>query len=175
LAQPRLRTWQPAGDVLRLVAKTLPAGDTTAKALACYGVWVPDLGELWLRFVEGRPLSAVTIDYLAWCAEQAAARGRSRLVLIWDNASWHTSRVVYRWIGEHNRRVLRSGQAARIVPCRLPSRSPWLNPIEAKWTYGKRQVAEPSRVLDVEELEERVCEVYRCPRLPRLDYSQRVS
>ena len=175
MAQPTLRTWQGAGEPLRLVAKTVPAGDTSAKALACYGVWLPDLGEMWLRFVDGRPLSAVTIDYLGWCAGQAAAHGRSRLVLIWDNASWHTSRVVQRWIGEHNRQVLRSGQGARIVPCRLPIRSPWLNPIEAKWTYGKRQVAEPSRVLAIEELEERVCEVYRCPRLPHLRHSKLVS
>lgn len=157
------------------MAKTLPLGDTRPKALACYGLWLPEVGEVWLRFVDGRPLSAVTIDYLGWLAEQAVARGRSRLVLIWDNASWHTSRVVQRWIGEHNRRVLRGGTGARIVPCRLPIRSPWLNPIEAKWTYGKRQIAEPGRVLEVEELEDRVCGLYQCPRLPRLLHSQCVS
>lgn len=66
------------------MAKALPDGDATPKALACYGLWLPDLGEMWLRFVDGRPLSAVTIEYLAWCAEQAAVRGRSRLALIWD-------------------------------------------------------------------------------------------
>jgi DDE superfamily endonuclease len=175
LAQPNLRTWQPQGQALRLVAKTIPESDSTPKALACYGVWVPELGQMWLRCVADRPLSALTVAYLGWCAEQAAARGRTRLVLIWDNAGWHTSRLVQRWIGEHNRQVLRSGAGARIVPCRLPSRSPWLNPIEAKWAYGKRQVAEPSRVLAIEELEERVYGVYGCPPLPRLDDSQCVS
>jgi hypothetical protein len=38
----------------------------------------------------------------------------------------------------------------------LPTKSLWLNPIEAKWVHGKRRVAEPARLLTPAELEERV-------------------
>ena len=44
----------------------------------------------------------------------------------------------------------------RIVVCPLPSKSPWLNPIEPKWVHGKRRVVEPARLLTPAELEERV-------------------
>ena len=35
----------------------------------------------------------------------------------------------------------------RIVPCPLPIKSPWLNPIEPKWVHSKRKVVEPDRLL----------------------------
>ena len=48
--------------------------DPDPKALACYGLLLraatADGGwqeAAWLRFVDGRPISAVTIEYLAWC------------------------------------------------------------------------------------------------------------
>jgi hypothetical protein len=52
--------------------------------------------------------------------------------------------------------------------CRLPSRSPWLNPIEPRWAHGKCAVAEPTCKLTGEELKERLCHHYRCPLLPPL-------
>ena len=59
-----------------------------------------------------------------------------------------------------------TGQArcagARIVVCPLPSKSPWLNPIEPKWVHGKRAVAEPDRLLSAAELEARVYAYYGC-------------
>lgn len=36
--------------------------DPAPKALACYGLWLPGQAEMWLRFVDGRPISALTID-----------------------------------------------------------------------------------------------------------------
>ena len=50
----------------------------------------------------------------------------------------------------------------RIVVCPLPSKSPWLNPIEPKWVHGKRAVAEPERLLSAAELEARVYADYGC-------------
>ena len=50
--------------------------------------------------------------------------------LIWDNASWHVSHEVRTWIRAHNRAVKQTGQGVRLVPCLLPIKSPWLNPIE---------------------------------------------
>ena len=134
------------------------------KALACYGPLArwwdapgDDPGEaLWLRFVDGRPVSGVTTQFLAWCCERLAAAGKTALLLVWDNASWHLSREVARWIAAHNRAVKANGRGVRLVVCPLPVKSPWLNPIEPRWTHGKRRVVEPARLLTAAELEERV-------------------
>jgi hypothetical protein len=61
--------------------------------------------ELWLRFVDGRPVSAVTIAFLAWCLERAHERGKRAVLLIWDNASWRESQIVRAWVRQHNRQV----------------------------------------------------------------------
>jgi hypothetical protein len=66
------------------------------------------------------------------------------------------------WIRAHNRRVKWSGVGVRIVPCPLPIKSPWLNPIEPKWAHGKRRVVEPARLLSANELIERVCAAFGC-------------
>ena len=92
-----------------------------------------------------------------------AAAGKEALLLVWDNASWHGSRAVRQWIRAHNRQVKASGQGVRILPCYLPSKSPWLNPIEAKWAHGKRRVVEPARLLTAAELRTRVCAAFDCP------------
>lgn len=134
------------------------------KAVACYGLlvrWWDDATAdpteaLWLRFVEGRPVSGVTTRYLAWCCEKLAAADKTALLLVWDNASWHVSREVRDAIAAHNRRVKAGEAAVRIVACPLPSKSPWLNPIEPKWVHGKKRVVEPACLLTRDELETRV-------------------
>jgi transposase len=115
-----------------------------------------------LRFVAGRPVSGVTCAFLAWAAGRLAADGVRVLALVWDNAAWHVSREVRAWIAAHNRRVKRDG-GCRLLVCRLPSRSPWLNPIEPEWMHGKRAVVEADRKLTAAELQHRLCEHYRCP------------
>ena len=114
-----------------------------------------------LRFVCGRPVSAVTCLFLAWLTTYFAAQGKRALVLIWDNASWHISQEVRQWIRAHNRTVKQRG-GCRLIMCRLPSKSPWLNPIEPKWVHGKRAVSEPVRTLAVAELMQRICTYYNC-------------
>jgi hypothetical protein len=42
---------------------------------------------VWLRFVEGRPVSPITTQFLGWCCDKLAAEGKKALLLIWDNAS----------------------------------------------------------------------------------------
>jgi hypothetical protein len=121
-----------------------------------------------LRFVDGRPVSPVTCAFLAWAAEQLAADGVRVLALVWDNASWHISREVRTWIMVHNRRVKGAGSGCRLLICRLPSKSPWLNPIEPKWVHGKRAVVEPKRQLTGAELKQRLCEHYQVPLLHSL-------
>ena len=120
-----------------------------------YGLWLPARERTLLRFVNGRPISPLTCAFLAWAAEQLAAEGVRVLALIWDNASWHISREVQDWVRRHNREVKRSGHGCRLLICRLPSRSPWLNPIEPKWVHGKRAVVEPARKLTGAELKQR--------------------
>jgi transposase len=121
-----------------------------------------------LRFVDGRPVSAVTTAFLGWCCDRLQADGKTALLLVWDNAAWHVSRAVRGWVRDHNRAVKRAGTGVRIVLCPLPSKSPWLNPIEPKWLHGKRRVAEPARLLTAHELADRVCAAFACTHEPHL-------
>jgi len=175
LAQPALHTWAAPAQPLRLVEQAVAKADPDPKALACYGLlvrWVgPDGGRAetaWLRFVAGRPVSARTIEFLAWGCHRLAAAGKEALLLVWDNAPWHGSRAVRQWIRAHNRQVKSHRQGVRIVNCYLPIKSPWLNPIEPKWAHGKRRVVEPARLLTAAELRARVCAAFGCPEEPLL-------
>ncbi len=113
-------------------------------------------------------MSAGTTVFLDWCCAEAAARGKAALLLVWDNASWHISKEVRTWIRDHNRRVKATGQGVRLIVCPLPTKSPWLNPIEPMWLHGKRRVVEPARLLSAAELINRVCAAFGCPHEPHL-------
>ena len=167
LAQPSLHAWAADGR-LRLATHAADPADREPKALACYGLWLPEPGRTLLRFVAGRPVSGVTRAFPGWIAGRLAAEGVRVLVLIWDNAPWHVSREVRTWIREHNRRVKAAGAGCRLLVCRLPSRSPWLDPIEPRWARGERAVVEPERKLTGAELSQRLCDHYRCQLLPPL-------
>jgi len=171
LKQPRLHAWTDAVP-LRLEELMLEKGDAEPKALCCYGLLRTDTAKVSLRFVEGRPVSAVTCEFLHWVCAQLAAEGKRALLLIWDNASWHVSQFVRHWIKGHNRAAKREG-GVRVLLCQLPVKSPWLNPIEAHWVHGKRAVVEPARTLTAQELTTRVCGYYGCEQLPHL--KQKVS
>jgi transposase len=169
VAQPHLHAWSEAGQPLRLVEQSVAKTDPHPKALACYGLLVRGLvgadrgpEAVWLRFVDGRPVSAITTQFLDWCCQELAQAGRTALLLVWDNASWHHSQAVRAWIAAHNRQVKQRRQGVRLVVCFLPSKSPWLNAIEPKWVHGKRRVAEPARLLTARELEQRVCAAFTC-------------
>jgi transposase len=175
LAHPALHAWQDDERPLHLVEQTVARDDPAPKALACYGLLARSWDtprqrseELWLRFVDGRPVSALTIDFLTWCAARAQERGKRAVLLVWDNASWHDSQIVRSWVRMHNRQVKQAGHGVRLLVCALPIKSPWLNPIEPKWLHGKRKVLEPDRLLASAELAERVCAVYGCPHEPHL-------
>jgi hypothetical protein len=166
LARPDLHAWA-GGEPLRLLELAPGRDDPDPKALACYGLLRADTGGMLLRFVDGRPVSQVTEDFLGWVCDRLAAEGKTALLLVWDNAAWHVSRRVRAWIKGHNRRVRREG-GVRIVACFLPIKSPWLNPIEPKWVHGKRAILEPDRLLGAQEVEVRACGYYGSERYDRL-------
>ena len=96
LAQPSMSAWT-ADKPLRLVEHEPPKADTDRKALACYGLWLPQTDPMLLRFVHGRPVSQVTCAYLAWIADRLAHEGKKALILIWGTmrpgtgATWSAS------------------------------------------------------------------------------------
>ena len=140
-----------------------------------HGLYLPALDRTWIRFVEGRQVSSITTRFLEWSVRKLEAVGKKVLVLIWDNASWHVSKEVRRWLGSHNRRVKESGDGVRIVGCLLPKQSPWLNAIESKWIHGKRKVVEADGLLGAYELADRVCKVFDCPHHEHLTVPQEVA
>lgn len=179
VSPPLGSAWAEAGRPLRVVEQSVPKGEK--KAISCYGLLLqspadPEWTEqVWLRFVRGRPVSALTLQFLEWSCKKLEERGKRALFLIWDNAGWHISHAVQEWIREHNRAVRTSGQGVRIVVCALPSRSPWLNPIEPHWMHGKRAVAEPDGLITTDELERRVCAHFACDMEPHLALPEMVA
>lgn len=155
MALPALSSWAQEGKPLRLIQQSVAKEDPDPKAISCYGLYLPELGDTWLRFVDGRSVSSITTQFLSWCCEKLEASGKKVLLFIWDNASWHVSKEVRRCLGKHNRRVKMSSEGVRIVSCLLPKHSPWLNTIEPKWVHGKRKVVEPDGLLETYELAER--------------------
>jgi transposase len=177
-----MHSWTEGKQPLRLVEKEVPKGDPDPKALACYGLWLAqlaqeDMREMLLRFVDGRPISAMTTRYLEWCCRKLWERGKRVLVLVWDNAPWHVSKEVRGWIREHNYKVKYEGggNGVRILVCYLPSKSPWLNSIEPKWLHGKRRVVEADRLLSSHEVAQRVCDAFGCPYEEHLSIPEKVS
>lgn len=76
----------------------------------------------------------------------------------------YNSQKVLAWLKQHNQQAKRSGDI-RILVCRLPVKSPRLNPIEPKWVHGKRAIVEPDRTLSASELMTRVCDYFECELL----------
>jgi len=165
-AQPKISSWR-AEKPLKMVEREAVKEDTEPKAIACYGLLRKDHGQVKVRFLAERPISAITIEFLKWIVEELEKEGKKALLLVWDNAGWHISRTVKSWLREHNREAKKSG-GVRILRCQLPSKSPWLNPIEPHWGHGKRAICEPDGELTVEMIEKRVCNYFKSPELPRL-------
>ena len=162
-----MHSWTSSAP-LRLIEQVHKKGDPDPKAFACYGI---DLRcrtqeEVWLRFVEGNPKSYPTIEFMKWVLKKTDQQGIRVLLMFWDHASWHKSKMVRRWLHTHNQEVKHSGKGTRLLACLLPKKSPWLNPIEPRWIHAKRKVTEPGKKLSAQELSERVCLVFEQPVLP---------
>jgi GMC oxidoreductase/DDE superfamily endonuclease len=145
--------------VVTYVEPVCPKGDPDPKAVCGDGWRRPDTNEGWLRCVAGRPVSHVTTAFLAWVCERLARAHKRGLVLIWDHAFWHRSQEVRHWIRAHTQQPKQAG-SIRLLVCRLPVKSPWLNPIEPRWVHSKRAIVEPAHLLTTAEVISRVCDYF---------------
>ena len=176
LTHPNSHSWTDTTP-LRLEEQVHQKDDPDPKAFACYGLdlrW-KDQEEVWLRFVEGNPKSDPSIQFMEWVLEKTSEQGVCVLVMFWDHASWHKSKMVRRWLHKHNQEVKRSGKGTRLLACLLPKKSPWLNPIEPRWVHAKRKVTEPDKKITAQEMTERVCAVFNQPVLPWITNNKNVS
>jgi transposase len=167
LAQPRMHAWT-GGPPMKVHLLKADDADPDPDAICCYGMLRNDTHRVMLRFVKGRPLGDVTIQFVSWVCERVGGEGKKVLILVWDEASWHRSEAVSAWVREHNRLALRQG-GVKVVICELPVASPWLNNIEPCWTHAKQAVMEPDRKLTAREITSRVCEHFGCDQLPYLE------
>ena len=62
--RPSLHAFSEAGEPVRLLQKVPRTDDPEPKAFCCYGLYLPELEQTWLRFVDGRPVSAITRQFL---------------------------------------------------------------------------------------------------------------
>jgi hypothetical protein len=51
--RPSSHSWVEAGRATRLIEKAPRKDDPEPKALACYGMYLPDMEQTWIRFVDG--------------------------------------------------------------------------------------------------------------------------
>lgn len=163
LARPSLSTWTVQGRPLRFVEQSVRRGAADPRALAWYGILVQlaqlDAGpkkEVWLRFVDCRPVSSATTEFLEWICRKLEELGEQALLLMCDNASWHIGAQILEWIGRHYLQVKARGKGVQITVCPLPINHPWLGPEEPRWVPGKRRVVDTDRLLTAQELIARV-------------------
>jgi hypothetical protein len=166
LQRPRMSAWVEGGRLKMHVLKA-DAADPDPVAICCYGVLRNDTKKVLLRFAENRPLSDITIQFLEWTCQVLREEGKKRLIVIWDDASWHASRAVLYWIGKHNARVRNEG-GVEVIHFELPAGSPWLNDIEHYYRHAMKVIVEPDRKLSAQETVERVCQHFGCALLPYL-------
>ena len=70
-------------------------------------------------------------DYTIEHLKSLLQRTVGQVILVWDQATWHTSKKVRQWLGDQG----------RIETYLLPVRSPETNPMEDLWRELKEQVA----------------------------------
>jgi hypothetical protein len=166
LARPSLHAWTD-GDRLKVQILKAEEDDPDPDAIACYGMLRMDTHRVLCRFVEGRPLADITIQFLDWFCWEVAKEGKRVLIVVWDDASWHTAEAVALWVREQNQRAEKTN-GVKLVICELPVASPWLNNIEPCWKHAKKAIMEPDRKLSAHETVTRVCQHFGCELLPFL-------
>jgi hypothetical protein len=62
VALPTLSAFSEEGEPPRMIQHSLAKDDPSeaTKAISCYGLYLPRLEEMWIRFVDGRPVSSIS-------------------------------------------------------------------------------------------------------------------
>jgi len=161
-AQPRLHSWAASGQALRLVQRNPTKDDPEPRALACYGALRADTGQVVLHSASGQPNGHHTWFFVRGLLLIAQRERKRVLVVIWDNATWHKSKWLKARIRAYNQSAKRTGEP-RLITLRLPTQSPWLNPIEPHWIHAKRAVCEPDGYLSSDILRARIHHYFDAP------------
>src|SRR5215211_3463135 len=64
VALPAMSAWAEDGSPKRLFQQSVADDDPDPKAISCYGLYLPKIGDTWVRFVDGRPVSSITTQFL---------------------------------------------------------------------------------------------------------------
>ncbi len=131
----RFRAWAAKDTPLRVAQRWSEKVDTTA----LYAALDAESQEAFLRWATGQPDSEETVQFLEALMAHCTQNGLRFIVLIWDKASWHTSRRTQGWIRAYNRRAKEEART-RLIVCQLPTRSPWLMPLEPIFGWTKHQI-----------------------------------
>ncbi len=131
----RFWAWS-AEDALPRVAKRW---NETVDTTAVYAALDDETQEAVLSWAQERPNSEVTVDFLKSLMSYWTKRDKHFMVLFWDQASWHTSKRTCQWIRDYNQRAKQTG-LTRLIVCQLPSRSPWLMPLEPVFGWIKHHM-----------------------------------
>jgi transposase len=118
---PLRRMWMRQGQQVRI--PTPPSN----QSFALYGALEIYQGD-WVTGDFAKANSQATVTFLQQLLDQYPQR---RILLIWDQAKFHTSHQVENWIADHDRLQVRL----------LPKRAPEENPVEDIWLHLKDQVA----------------------------------
>ena len=160
-AQVGLHTWAAAREAQRLVQRQ-PDPQDQPKALACLGAVNQQTGQRYVYFCDGQPNTEKIILMLERLLAIARDQGKRVLAIFWDQASWHKSKKLKRWSRAHNRQAKQHGQV-RLLTLLLPSKSPWLNSMEAHWVHAKRKVSEFDGKLPLAMLKRRLGAHFQVP------------
>ena len=131
----RFRSWAAKDARLRVAQRWSEKVDTTA----LYAALNDESQEAFLRWATGQPDSEETVQFLEALMVHCTQNGLRFIVLIWDKASWHTSKRTQNWIRAYNRRAKKEART-RLIVCQLPTRGPWLMPLEPVFGWTKHQV-----------------------------------
>jgi len=131
----QFRTWVKRDELLTVPQRWDEEVDTTA----LFATLDDESQEAFLHWATGQPNSEETIRFLEALLTHWTQQGKRFIVLIWDKAAWHTSKRTRAWIRAYNQRA-KQAQLCRLIVCRLPTRSPWLMPLEPIFGWIKHQV-----------------------------------
>lgn len=131
----RYWAWAHKDDLPRVAQRWNEEVDTTA----LFAAVDDETQEAFLRWADGQPNSERMIQFLEALMAHWTQKGKRFIVLFWDKASFHTSHQTRNWIRAYNQRA-KQEQLTRLIVCKLPTRSPWLMPLESVFGWTKHQV-----------------------------------